>query len=644
MLFRILSRLPRWLAPAALAVGLVACGGSSSVPVISQQGCSASSCGNALLTLTDAAGDFASYAVDVASLKLTKADGTSVETLPTKTRVDFTQLVNVTEFIASAAIPQGDYVSATMTLDYANAAIFVYTDANNTQTAQVAKVLDTGGNTIYLLSATPPVTPSTVTVTVQLDNKNHLVINPGKLARLALDFNVAASNSVDLTDPTAPIVQVKAFIVASVVPTDSKQVRVRGALLSTDVGGESYTLTVEPFDDEGTDRGQLVVHTTAQTSFEVDGTAYTGDAGLTALGADPAGTMTVAFGTLSGADHSFTASRVLGGTSVETNSLDRLQGVVISRTGNTLVVRGGSMWQHSDDQDHFSAKDVTLTIADTTAITIAGQVLSTATPVSPLSLPSVGSRITAFGKAGKDGSGNLSFDASNGRLRIELTTLWGTATQIGTGSVTLSLQAIEGRAASAFNFAGTGATSAQDSNPASYVVTTGALPLATLSASAPLRFFGHVQRFGAAPPDFNAQTLVDFTDTSALLEASFGAGSTAALTASAANLVLNVGDPLLGWLHFIRVGPQLIDLKSLLSNVTIAPAAASTGPFAIHTDVPQGMGQPDTIAVFNTYADFEAALATRLAAGAKVLKVFALGHYDAGTNTFTAAQIALDVM
>jgi hypothetical protein len=647
MVSRILSNLPRWLAPAALALGLVACGGgggSMSGGGGTPQGCSASTCGNALLTLTDAAGDFASYAVDVSSLKLTKADGTVVETLPTKTRVDFAQLVNVTEFLTSAMVPQGDYVAATMTLDYSNAAIFVYADANNTQTVQVAQVVDNSNNTLWSATPPPPAN-STIALTVQLDNKNHLSISPGRLARLALDFNLTASNSVSLANPAAPVVTVQPFIVASVVPTDNKEIRVRGALVSADVGAETYTINVEPFDDEGTNRGQVVVHTTAQTSFEIDGVAYTGDAGLTALNADPAGTMTVAFGTLSTSDHSFTASRVLGGSSVETNSLDRLQGVVISRSGNTLVVRGGSLWQHADDQDHFSVKDVTLTIADTTKITVAGEAPgTTATPVNPLSLPSVGSRVTAFGKAGTDGSGNPTFDASSGRLRLELTTLWGTAVQIGTGSVTLNLQSIEGRAASVFNFAGTGTTSAQDSNPTSYVVTTGTLPLTTLSTAAPLRFFGLVQPFGSAPPDFNARTLVDFAGTSALLEAGFGGGSTAAITASAANLVLNVSDPLLGAMHFIRIGPRLVDLKTLTSNLTIAPAATSTGPFAIHTEVAGGMGQPDTIAVFNTFADFETALAAKLTAGGKVLKVFALGQYDSGTNTLTAAQIALDVM
>jgi hypothetical protein len=651
MSLKILSNLTRWLAPAVISLGLAACGsgsggGTMSGPTTSPQGCS--TCGSAQITLTDAAGDFASYTVDVTSLKLTKADGTVVETLPVKTRVDFAQLVNVSELLTAASVPQGEYVSASITLDYSNAAIFVYTNADNSQQAKATKVVDGSGNTLF---PTPPApASSSIALMVKLDDKNHLFITPGKLARLALDFNLAASNSADLTDPANPVVTVQAFIVASVVPTDTKEIRVRGTLASVDLTGGTYTVTVQPFDDEHEDRGQVVVHTTDQTSYEIDGTSYAGSAGLTALNAEPAGTMTVAFGTLSKTDHTFTASRVLAGTSVESSSSDRLHGVVIARSGDTLVVRGGSMWSHDDDEDKHSAKDVTLSIGDATKITVDGD--SSAMPTKLW--PSVGSRITAFGKSGTDAmSGNPTFDATAGHVRLELTSLWGTETQVGTGSVTLNLQAIEGNPPTAFNFAGTGGTASgqHDSDPMNYVVATGALPLTDVGSGAPLRFLGLVQPFGSAQPDFNARTLVNFTDTSALLSASFGDGSIAALTASTTSLVLNVSDPLLGWLHFIKIGPQRIDLKTLPSNVTIAADPASMGPFAIRTgksntdgmNSMSGTNEDGTVNVYNSFADFEAQLASALGAGAKVALVLAVGHYDQTANTLTATQIAIDL-
>ncbi len=648
MFNRILSNLPRWLAPALISLGLVACGGGGGTMTGSTtgpQGCTSSTCGNAMMTLTDAAGDFASYTVDVTSLKLTKADGTVVETLPVKTRVDFTQLVDVTELVSSAAIPMGEYVSATLSLDYSNASIFVYSDANDTQSVQAAQILDASNNVLW--SATPPSpSPSPVSLTVQLDPQHHLFVNPGKLSRLALDFNVAASNTVNLANPAAPVITVQPFIVASVVPTDTKQIRVRGSLVSVDVAAGSYVVQVQPFDDENTDRGQVTVNTTATTRFEVDGNMLDQADGLNALMADGAGTKTVAFGTLSTTDGTFTAASVLGGTSVENPALDRLKGVVISRsTVNgviTLVVRGGRAWRHDDDSDDFVPRNVDVTIGDATKYVAAS--ITGAMPDS--SWPSVGSRITAFGKyTPGTGSGATavpaSFDATAGRVRLEITSLWGIPSSAAGAQVTLNLQAIEGYPVATFDFTGTG------SNPAAYIVNTGTLPAVQTpvdGSTEALRFFGLVQPFGKAPPDFNAITIVNFTNTSALLTASFGDGSMAALTASTTNLVLNVSDPLLGWMHFIRIGPLLIDLKTLASNVTITPDTTATFSwFAIRTEAAAVVGDEDSIDMFNNYADFEAELATKLAGGAKVLRVEATGHYDQGTNTLASSQIAIDL-
>src|SRR5262245_27211189 len=93
----------------AAAVGLAACGKSGD------------EAGAVNIGLTDAAGDFLSYTVDVTSLTLTKADGTVVQTLPQRTRVDFAQLADLTEFVTGASIPAGTYVAATLSLDYTTA-------------------------------------------------------------------------------------------------------------------------------------------------------------------------------------------------------------------------------------------------------------------------------------------------------------------------------------------------------------------------------------------------------------------------------------------------------------------------------------------------------------------------------------------
>src|SRR5450756_1462095 len=103
---------------------LSACGGSMSGNSMGATGgvstpasCNSSSCAPAVLTMTDAKGDFLSYIVTLTSLQLQTAAGVSVETLPVATKVDFSQLVDLAEIISAGQIPAAEYVSATLTLD-----------------------------------------------------------------------------------------------------------------------------------------------------------------------------------------------------------------------------------------------------------------------------------------------------------------------------------------------------------------------------------------------------------------------------------------------------------------------------------------------------------------------------------------------
>ena len=81
--------------------------------------------GGVVVSLTDAAGDFLSYTVDVMELTLTGEDGQAVTVLPLTTRVDFAQYTELCEFLTASMVPQGTYVEASMTLSYENAEIYV---------------------------------------------------------------------------------------------------------------------------------------------------------------------------------------------------------------------------------------------------------------------------------------------------------------------------------------------------------------------------------------------------------------------------------------------------------------------------------------------------------------------------------------
>src|SRR5258708_5835480 len=229
---------------------------------------------------------------------------------------------------------------------------------------------------------------------VQLDNKNDLKINAAKASRIAFDFNLLASNVVDLTAKTDTV---SPTLVASVVPIDNKQIRVRGEISAVDAANNDYTINVDPFhDNDGNKLSPLVVHTTDSTTFEINGKPFAGAAGLAQLATLPADTIAVAFGNLQAGDQTFTATSVLAGSSAEGGGFDHVVGNVVDRNGNTLTIHGARMdGRGGDDDDDFIAVNSTVNIAAATAVTAAGQ--SAATPAHSIAEISVGSLIDAFG-------------------------------------------------------------------------------------------------------------------------------------------------------------------------------------------------------------------------------------------------------
>jgi hypothetical protein len=179
---------------------LAGCGGGGGSSPSSSNAAPTSNCGDCgttFVAITDADGDFLSYSVDVTSLKLRKANGTLVETLPATTRIDFAQLVDLTEFFTAATIPNGEYVAATLRLDYSNADINV--EQNGAPVA--ARAVDASGNAL-----------GAVDVTVTLDNRHHLFVAPGRPSLFTLDFNLAATNAVDLTTTPATVTVTPALV------------------------------------------------------------------------------------------------------------------------------------------------------------------------------------------------------------------------------------------------------------------------------------------------------------------------------------------------------------------------------------------------------------------------------------------------
>ena len=581
------------------------------------------SCGSTVLTITDAAGDFLSYIVTLTSLQLQTASGASVETLPAATQVDFTKLVDLTEVISAGQVPAADYVSAQLTLDYTKAQITAE-DANGNPVT--LSPVDAKGN---------PLT-GTLTVSVQLDNTNQLVITPGNTGRLAFDFNLAASNMVNLTAMT---VQVAPTLVATVVPSNTKQVRVRGQLASASAAQNDFVLNVAPFATQGATAGQVTAQVSSTTTYQVNGTAYVGSAGLTALAALPANTMVAAFGSLmTGTTPTFTATNVLAGTSLQNSGKDKISGTVVARSQNSLTVRGAT-WTRPDGDFDFQPMNSTVTVGTSTSVAEEGQ-MGTFT----IANISVGQHIDAFGTATQGANGAVTLDATAGLVQLDITQLWGTVTAMATGSLTLNLQSLDGLPASAFTFAGTGTNTASDAVATAYVVNTGTLSQTALAMGSPARLNGFVTPFGMAPPDFTAESLENFAAVTADLVVSWGkmgAGSATAftgLTATSTSLQLNLAG--VGNLHFVQIGPELLDLTTLKAGPSIVPDTATQN--VVFTIGHAGKLKAEN---FNTFAAFVTQLATELgtttATPPTVDIVVAAGQYDSTTNTLTAQALVV---
>lgn len=585
--------------------------------------CTGSNCGSTVLTMTDAAGDFLSYIVTLTSLQLQTASGASVETLPAATQVDFTKLVDLTEVISAGQVPAADYVSAQLTLDYTKAQITAE-DANGNPVT--LSPVDAKGN---------PLT-GTLTVSVQLDNTNQLVITPGNTGRLAFDFNLAASNMVNLTAMT---VQVAPTLVATVVPSNTKEVRVRGQLASVSAAQNDFVLNVAPFSTQNATAGQVTAQVSSTTTYQINGTAYVGSAGLTALAALPANTMVAAFGSLmTGTTPTFTATNVLAGTSLQSSSKDKISGTVVARSQNSLTVRSAT-WTRPDGDFDFQPMNSTVTVGTNTSVTEEGQ-MGTFT----IANISVGQHIDAFGTATQGANGAVTLDATAGLVQLDITQLWGTVTAMATGSLTLNLQTLDGLPASAFTFAGTGTNTASDAVATAYVVNTGTLSQTALAMGSPARLNGFVTPFGTAPPDFTALSLENFSAVTAELAVSWGnmgTGSATAftgLTTTSTSLQLNLTG--VGGLHFVKIGPELLDLTTLKTGPSIVPDTATQNVvFAI------GHAGKLKAENFNTFAAFITQLATELSTTTTtpptVADVVAIGQYDSTTNTLTAQAAAV---
>lgn len=586
-----------------LATTLLGCGASD--------GTANSDSGEVLISLTDAEGDFMNYEVDVKSIKLTRKDGTQIEALPQKARIDFTEYVDLEEWVAAATIPKGVYTHAALVLDYSDPNIQV--EVAGLSTPAVAQ--DAAGNAI-----------TTIEMKVKLDEQRQLVIAPGIPSHLRLDFDLKLSNQVD-TDPTPPVVTVEPVLLAEVDLEKPKRRRARGPLLGVREDAQKFQIGLRPFHhridhriDGERDFGKLEVITGAETVFEIDGVTALGAEGLTLLAAKARFTPVIVFGNMNLRERLFRAKEVIAGTSVPGGDKDALRGTVIARSGDRLTVRGASV--NRGGGRVILNSNVTVLLGENTKVTKQGVHRDAANAFGKDDI-SVGQKITVFGTISGTLPDGLDIDASAGHVRMLFTNVSGTVVSQALEEVVLDLQSINGRRIALFDFTGTG------SDPANYVVGTGMMTLDDVEIGGPIRLRGHVTAFGQAPPDFVANTIMDVSNVRALMVIGWDPPTANPFLASS-DLGLTVDITGAGRHHVIRA--------RVATALTAEPAPqvrpiADRGRYAIR--------QLRTTTIHHNFATFVQDLNSRLNTDATMGRLHAKGRYTDATQTIEAKTVTV---
>jgi hypothetical protein len=573
--------------------------------------------------------DFASYVVAIDGITFVDGNGNIVTPLVTPETVDLTKVSDIAELVEAPAIPSDTYVSASITLDYSLASIWVNLNGQPVK----ANAVDPTGATLTVY-----------TIKITFDPKHPLVVTNGVSNRVHVDVDLTASNLID-TSTSPPTVTVQDFPIITPAPLDATPLRARGVFVVTQPADSNFIMNVRPFYDLVSALGALFVNVSANTYFNINGVTYMGTAGLTAMNTEQVNLPVVAYGTLgnfSGITPYFNATQVYVGTSQESPLAEYVSGVVSARSGSVITVSDATFltplgFPYPNNIGLYNGyyASVPVTLADTTVVSEDGV---DAPDLSTNSI-SVGQQVMLSGNATIDTTTGLlaSMDASFGQVRLQSTPVWGTLNSATSNSVTLDVLSLANFAPQGFKFAGTGADG-QDVSPDSYLVNTGSHNESALAPDTLLQAQGIVAPFGSAPPAFNATTVTQGTATLQQLVVDWenGGVTTPFSSVSSAGLVVDLTHPDLGVMHVIRTGPASLDLKSLPASPLITWVGANP------SDLVLAIGSSTLnagISVFNEADEFVSAIGAAFNGTNKIFRLVAYGQYNATTNTFVAARI-----
>ena len=577
------------------------CGSGASTQVGSESTFDIEESGDVVISVTDAEGDFVSYTVDVVSLVMERNNGDTVETLPLNTRVDFNELTQLSELFAIARVPVGSYTRIVMRLDYSNADILI---EGADGSAEVVQLVDEAGNTLQLLD-----------VEVLLEEKDAIRVVPNLVCWLALDFDLNASNTIDLQTIPATVT-VSPYLVAMPEFEPHRAHRLRGLLDAVDQIESSITIAVRPFTHRTGEFGSFTFNTIDATLFEINGEAYEGAEGLRVLAELSQGTPLIAQGEVN--ESTLIANTVLAGDSVPWTDSDTLRGVVTKREGNILSLYAAHI-EFRDGRRSFRGA-YTVELGDNTVVTALG---ADRAQLSIQSI-SIGQGIVVSGALRDD----KVMDASEGRVRMLVSRLAGRVLE--SQPLVVELRSISHVNPARLDFSGTGGIASEDSDPEFYEIDTSRMMLDSFEHGEAVGVRGYVNDFGMAPDDFNALGVRDLKSDmrAAMLKVLWADAGTALpfsnITPDRIDLDLSVARIILELPGHRKISPE---------QLALVPALKQGALYAI------SIRGSDRVSLYRDFSDLVEALVGHLDSGDILHHVNAKGGYNSSSEVLNAWRI-----
>ncbi|MEM6567961.1 MAG: DUF4382 domain-containing protein [Planctomycetota bacterium] len=557
------------------------------------------------MALTDAASDdLTSFCVDVTAIRLTRQGGETVGVLPDPIRVDLLNLTDVSQILNIVSVPAGLFRMAEITFDFTTAEAWLVGEAT------AASIVDGDGNAL------------TGAVTLPITVAGSFAALANRNTVLELDFDL--DHSVR-TDTSTNQVFVEPAVVLRVNRNDPKEIVVLGDV--TFVNGTSNLINVEMQTLAGERITDVTVGVSQTTVYQINGTPYTGDAGLLALSALGRGAWIQLYGAVNPLLSRIDSNYVEAGTGTYNGGSDIVQGHVIQRVGAagadaTLMVLG-----HSDDSTHTNFQFNTVFTINTefanTAVTYRGTALTRDTDDI-----NIGQRVRIFGDL--TGTTLDATGTANGVVRMQPTRLRGFANAAPTAGVFATDVSLVGlRDQSVFTWTDGGPT---PPNPDALTISSGALADGLgIDTNTPVEVRGFFPAVDDAAEDFVAVSVENLDNAPSLLVVVDRANGMTVTPAIDTTLQLAFG------------GTALATEAALVDSGFIGQTAIPTTPPLTVEGTP-GFGiylvsnrQTNAVSLHLGFPDFLNALSTGIGLGGDIYNLIGLGTYSGVvTNTVTA--------